>query len=355
MQEKFRIILFFIMLSLFFSFSNEKKNIFLVLNFHSSIELNEIFFINYLFDYSINQSMEENPNINIFTNGVELETDNIRNIANYIILKKGVGFFFIECKKKEDNIYINLKLYSFQLERLYEKELEINKETKNEDIISLLSKYILEGSSIVSKIKSNIFSFNLKKKEKSDRDYPLLNLSLSAVSVKIYFDGRTNSKLFSFFPVNLFLSFYPLKYFEIGTFISFEFDNLIFKYNFYNSENYDYFYTSFVFSYGFFAGFSFFFDIYHYSIGMSFYNIYYDLPARTNLIKPEDYRGYFLPQISFYSKFDIKIFKLLNYSIFFSLKTVPLLIKENNYLYSSPFLFDFVIMEFSILGFSISL
>ncbi|HOJ62818.1 MAG TPA: hypothetical protein PLE45_00185 [Spirochaetota bacterium] len=358
MQERFKFAIFFIIISLFCAFSKEKINLFLVLNFQNSIELNEIFFINYIFDYSIDSLMKKNDSINIFTHSTDLETDNIKNIANYIITKKGSGFFFIDCKKQEDVIYINLKLYTAQLEMLYEKEFDIRginvSENYIEEKLSLLISYLLESIEIISK-KKNIFTLNIIKKEPVKRDFPILNLALSAVSIKLYFDARTNSRIFSFFPVNLFLTFYPLKYFEIGTFISFDFEDLIFKYNFYNSNRYDYFYTSFVFLYGFFAGFSFFFDIYHYSLGISIYNIYYDLPPKTGLIKPEDYRGYLLPQIGFYNRLDIKMFKILNYSIFFSLKTVPLFIKENNYFYSNPFLFDFVIVEFSILGFSISL
>ncbi len=349
-----------ILITVFSLFSQEKKNLFLVINFHNSLELNEIFFINYLFDDSIATVLQENANVNIFTNAIELETDNIRNIANYVLVKKGIGFFFIYCSKKENNISINLKLYSLQLEKLYEQELEIKHSSsfdsyiENKELTSQVVKYLLEGIDIISQKKYNIFSLNLKQKNLFKHDFPLLNLMLSAVSVKIYFDGRTNSKLFSFFPISLYLTFYPLKYFEIGTFISFDFDDFIFKYKINSSNDYKYFYTSFIFLYGFFAGFSVFFDIYHYSIGVGFYNIYYDLKDQTGWVKPDDYRAYFLPQISFYNKLDIKIFKVLNYSLYVSIKTIPLFINEDNYFYSNPFLFDFIIVEFSILGFSVT-
>lgn len=359
MLEKFKMILFFIFFSSMVTLSIGKKNLFMVINFDNNLELNDIFFINYIFDYCTEKVLQENTNVNIFSNGIELETDNIKNIVNYVILKKGIGFFFIYCFKKEDKIYINLKLYSLRLENLYEKEIVIevknNIEIEHQEKNAKLIKYISEGINIILQKKYNVLNIKIRDKNVFKHDFSFLSFMLSSVSVKMYFDGRTNSKLFSFFPVSFYLVFYPLKYFETGAFISFDFENFIFKYRLNNLNDYNYFYSSFVLFYGFFAGFSFFFDIYHYSIGISFYNIYYNLKENTGLIKPPDYRGYFLPQISFYGKLDIKIFKILNYSLYISIKTLPLFIKENNYFYSNPFLFDFFIVEFSILGFSITI
>ena len=134
----------------------------------------------------------------------------------------------------------------------------------------------------------------------------------------------------------------------------FDFDDMIYKYYDFILSDYKYYHTTFNLIYGVFFGGSFFFDIYHYSLGLNLYNIFYYLPNNPEFKKTEDYRSYFLPQISFYQRLDIKIFKIINYSIYFIIKTIPEFFYKDKYFYSEPFKYDFVVVEISILGFSIN-
>ncbi|HPO48750.1 MAG TPA: hypothetical protein PLO89_00350 [Spirochaetota bacterium] len=284
----------------------------------------------------------------------DIDASDLKNVSSYVFLNRIDAYVWINPKISENlpTDEINLKLFSSPQELLFETDFLVEKKLYaqndfNEKFINIgdeICARILNIKNVVKKNFSSNIKFNFK------RDYPVTNIALFALSLKLYFDGRTSLKLFSFFPVELRLTFYPLKYFETGAFVKFDYNNMIYKYK-NDGGIFQYFDSVFNLSYGLFLGFSYFNENFHYSVGLQFYNIYYSLD-KTEFVKPDKIGGYFLPQFSLYNKIDIKIIKSINYSVFINLKTLPLFQTEKNLFYSTPFNYDFVVLEFSFVGFS---
>lgn len=333
------------------------KDVYVIKNFTEEITTENNIITDYFFDIALEKALNKYKELRVIKNNESLEITSVKQISNYVNLNNASGFFYIMLNKNKSFIIMDIFLYNNFGEKLTEIQFSIEEKTdieKNIEYIDGIYDY-LEKSVEMLKTKNVLLKRTNKfEKNKIKRDFPYINIYLNAVSSKIYFDNRTNSKIFSFFPVSLFLSFYPVKYFETGLFVKFDFDDMIYKYYDFTQSDYKYYHTTFNLIYGAFFGGSFFFDIYHYSLGLNLYNIFYYLPDNPEFKKTEDYRSYFLPQISFYQRLDIKIFKIINYSIYFIIKTIPEFFYKDKYFYTEPFKYDFIVVEISILGFSIN-
>jgi hypothetical protein len=269
---------------------------------------------------------------------------NLKKISGNIYDNGGNCYYIFDAS----NDVVNIKLYSVFNELVYNDR--IIKNAKGE--YSSLENYINSLELFLSLKSTSLKRFS-EKKITYIHDFPYFNISLNAVSLKFYFDARTTSKMFSFFPLEIKATFYPLKYLEVGAFIRFDVGEMVYKYRDLNDNSLNNYDSPFDISYGFFCGFSLFGPIAHYSAGIMFYNIFYNLNA--NYKKQENINSYFLPQFAIYQKVDFKLFKFLNYTIFFNLKTMPLFyLDRSTYFYSKPFSYDFFIIEFSLIGISLT-
>ena len=358
MQEKYKFVAIFFIFFISFSFCDENnKNIAIFGNYNENLDNDVIISMKYLIDYAEKNIIDKYPNINLLLNE-DRYNKTLKQILTYAFSKNQDGIFFIEATFNNGVLSLNIKLYSYISEFLYEDKFyftDINN-FKVEELENWI-KIFYNGVDILlkSKTKPKINISVIKDQFKNIRDFPLVNLSLSALSLKLYMDGRTSIKIFSFFPVDLRVSFFPVKYFEAGLFLRLDYNNMVYKYLNLSDNKYYYYDSYFNFVYGIFCGLSFFSNIAHYSFGLQFYNILYDLSNNKNFIKPENVNGYLLPQFAFYQKLDIKIFKSISYSLFFNIKTMPMFIldKKNNF-YSNPFNYDFIVVEFSLVGISVT-
>lgn len=208
---------------------------------------------------------------------------------------------------------------------------------------------------LLSKIRENK-TFKVQKIDKTNKinlihNFSYFNLSLVGISYKSFYDERSN--VFSVFPICLTISFYPLKYLETNIFSKFSYNNSILK--FYDKEENKYYYkkTLLDIDYGFMIGYSLFYDKTHYSVGFSFYNNFFTM-ENEDFKKDEIYRNYILPQISIYQKIDIKIFKNIYYTFFINIRTVQKFDVYDNRIYTNVFYYDYPIIEFSLLGISVT-
>ncbi len=324
----------------------------------------EALFLDYVSDY-ITESLSQNDDLSFISSSNLYDftnSDAVQSASNYTKLNGGFGFLYFRGYVSDNNIL------------RYDVSVYGNNETKpllslSYDFYTIDIEAVLLDASIffensLSQIKTCLDELDVKPiirptkiqtaKKKKERDFPLFGLSLMTTSVKLYFDQRTNSKIFSFFPVNITASFYPLRYMEVGLFFKINYDDMIFKYEDVSRGTNDYYNATFKFGYGFFIGVSFFAERYHYSFGLQVYN--YHLYHANGWEKTGDYRSEFMPQFAFYQKIDVKIFKFLYYSFQISLKTLQkFTLDENNIFYSYPCNYDFLTVEMTLLGFSIIL
>ncbi|HQH31069.1 MAG TPA: hypothetical protein PK900_09270 [Spirochaetota bacterium] len=361
MLKKYKILIF-LCFSVFTVFNGQEvdytKDIYIIKNFTEEITAENNIIADYFFDLALEKTLNEHKELRVIKNNESLEVTSIKQISNYVNINNASGFFYIMLNKNKSFIIMDISLYNNFGEMLSVNQFILEEETEvetNIEYVDNIYNYMVKCVELLKTKSALLKRFKKIEKNKTKRDFPYINIYLNAVSSKIYFDNRTNSKIFSFFPISLFFSFYPVKYFETGLFVKFDFDDMIYKYYDFTLNDYRYYHTTFNLVYGVFFGGSFFFDIYHYSLGLNLYNIFYYLPDSTEFKKTEDYRSYLLPQISFYQRLDIKIFKIINYSIYFIIKTIPEFFYKDKYFYSEPFKYDFIVIEFSILGFSINL
>lgn len=359
MHERFKMVIFFLFLSYFLFSQDDQKSIAFFID-QGKIEKEYEIMVERLFDKIEEYIFDKNENFIRVIVTEKVDVSSLKQLSNYSFTNKIDVFYRITYGYESSSpglIIINIKLLTPFQEILYDYSTVVKKE-ELKDLMKqdqILKWYNVFDKSVdkIKAIKRVINKTSLvKPKVNFTHDFPIVNISLSAISLKLYFDGRTSLKLFSFFPLEIRLTFYPLKYFEAGSFIKFDYNNMIYKYtdSFGNTKFFD---SIFNFTYGLYAGFSYFNNNFHYSMGLQFYNLYYDL-NKTKFIKTNDINSYFLPQFSFYNKIDIKIFKFLNYTIFINLKTMPLFENSGNFFYSRPFYYDFVTLEFSLVGFSLT-
>jgi len=352
MQGKFKFIIFLLHLT-FYVFSQDSYKTITFFIEKTNISPEESLLIENIFDIAKSYILEKDKMLKYVVVLDKLENNSFKQVSNYVFTNQIDCFVLVKPQfQKNQEININIKLISGIQDVIYEntfiEKIEILQRMDNSsNFIKVLDDMSIKIQTIKKQQQKTILN---KQKFKFIHDFPITNISLFVISLKLYFDARTSLKLFSFFPIEFRLTFYPLKYFEVGGFIKFDYNNMIYKYKDING-NFHFFDSVFNLTYGIFVGFSYFNENFHYSIGLQAYNLYYDL-SKTQFKKPDSIDGYLLPQFSFYNKIDIKIFKFVNYSIFINLKTTPLFESVDNYFFSKPFSFDFVVLEFSFVGFS---
>lgn len=312
--------------------------------------------------YLINSIEQFFDNKDIQVNNIvkDISNQTVKEVAKHAFSNGFNGFYYIKLKEDDYDNIIQVVLYDSLGNELYKNEFKFSRYFEIEKFINEvdIDKWIeiFTVSEILIKpgsIKLNLDYIKEKGKIKIRHDFPLFNLSVNAISAKVYFDNRGDE--FSVFPVNIFLTFYPVKYLEAGLFLRFDYNNMVYKYYDHAAKKYAYYSSGFNFFYGFYAGLSFFYEKLHYSIGFSFYNMLYLIDEGYGWSKTNDVNSYFLPQFALYQKLDFKLFKFFSYSVFVNIKTVPMFTLKDNYFYSGPFNYDFVILEVSLLGFSITL
>lgn len=294
----------------------------------------------------------------------EVDSPDAEDYFNYVFSQGINSFYYFKVSEEENNIKIGIKLYDSLRNIIYENTFEINmknnpgeekfvSQEKEREWFAIIDESIIKIFQIKEKVIKGSARFS---KYSFIHDFPFINIGVSAVSGKMYFDDRMifkTNKLFSFFPFEIRATVFPVKFFETGLFFKVNFDNMVYKYYDYNKNVFDYFDMGVILDYGFFVGLSFFSDAIHYSIGLQIYNMYYDISYYPKWTKTDDYRSNFLPQFALYQKVDFKLFKFLYYSIIFNFKTIPKFEVSNNTFYSRPFFYDFFVAEISIVGLSI--
>ena len=370
MRESYKILFLFIIIifspSKIDSVENGKKNeqkvineqkIIINVNTYDKIPQNIAILANSLID-SNQESFLKNKNIKLIEVTEAFENN---SILNYFAL--GIDALInINIKNVDNNCRVDFICYSSPSSILFEGNLffaikdDINDITEEEklDIENKIRDFF---SNIEIKLfeKRQKISFIVPKKLKMERDFPLFNVSVSGVTLNMYMDARTSTKIFSPSPIDVKLTFYPIKYLEVGTFVTFDIDSSVYKFYDKQKDQHKYFNSTFNFLYGFHIGGTFFYEKCIYALGIRFYNILYTL-INTDYKKPNSVNGYFLPSFDFYQKLDIRIFKFLYYTLFMNIKLLPLFeLDENKYFYSTPFNYDFITISISLVGVTISL
>ena len=290
----------------------------------------------------------------------DIGTDTTANLVSYCLSRGFHGFYFISLTQSGNENIVSVKLYDLQEELLAELNyplpfLEEGGEQFSRPVDPAWLQVFTGTHPLIKKAggKATTDYKKQKRKTKLKHNFPFINFSVNLVSVKIYQDNRGEE--FSVFPIDLRLTAFPLKYLEAGAFCSFDYNNMAYKYYDDATGTYQFYQSGFNLHYGIFAGASFFLNKMHYSIGFAFYNILYILDDGSGWSKTNDINSYFLPQMAIYQKLDIKIFSVFNFSIYFNIKTMPMFTLKDGYFYSKPFSYDFIILEASILGFSITI
>lgn len=363
LRYKIFIILFlFLSISIFFS-NEDKKAITLISNLNENLKIEAKSIIEYLKDITeVNLFDKYKDKLIIKNIEGDIDISEVNKFINYIYSQNIDSFYYFSVKKTE-GIEVNIKLYDYLGNILYEKVFLLLDEDFTEQDKYISPKKMEEWDSIIEESSKKIFetrekifkSEGLFSKFSFEHDFPFINIAVSAVSGKMYFDERMiykTHKIFSFFPFEIRATVFPVKFFETGLFFKINYNNMVYKYYDHDKGIYDYFEMGLILHYGLFAGFSVFNDIMHYSIGLQIYNMYYDISFYPKWKKADDYRSNFLPQIALYQKVDFKLFKFLYYTIILNFKTIPRFELEDNVFYSRPFLYDFFVIELSFVGFS---
>lgn len=368
MPGKFKLIILFILIqliSLYYA-TSINKNITILKSEEENISKNSKNISNYLIS-KVESSLINNKSFILYSliDLIEKEINAnisdfyLKKITNFLFSKKINAFYFIKIYEENDLLILDLKLYNSLGNILYEYNFKLE-EIMNNDKISLDKEKewtLIIDKSIDELLKIKNVNINLgltsKEKFKFYHDFPVVNLGISLISSKLYFDSRVYDyfqKLFAIAPMDLRFSFYPLRYFELGLFCQFDFNNSIFKY-YKNSKAY-FFESYFNLNYGLFFGLSFFYESFHYSLGVQAYNIYYDISLISDWQRKNTFSSYFIPQFSFYQKLDFKVFKVLYFTILVNFKTTPMFNIENDYFYSKTFYYDFFVVEVNFIGIS---
>lgn len=357
----FLILLFVCVLS---SAKEVKKNMTFILNYHKDTSKDIILKGEYLIDIAEMELLTNHEDVSLKNINGEIDSLNLTSVKEYSRSSGIYAFYYIKITDKDNSTDIGLYLYNSAGENIYDCNFMLDSTAY--DVNNVIGEKfkkkwlesINESYNVLDTSKQKISVKNrFKNKISFEHDFPIFNIALTGISGKLYFDERVSiypHKMFSFFPLQARATFFPLKYFEAGVFFKIIYDNMVYKYeDLNNNRKKDFFDSGLVFYYGFFAGLSFFNETSHYSIGIEFYNLYYDLSKHPEWNKVSDYRSYFLPQFSLYQKIDFKLFKFLYYSLQLNFRTIPQFQLADSYMRSYPFLFDFFIIEISVVGLSI--
>jgi|WetSurMetagenome_2_1015567.scaffolds.fasta_scaffold116166_1 hypothetical protein len=344
MPGKFKISFMFLLI-IFNLYSIESKKVSLFFIYKNSISKENYLYINNLIDLYESNVTKKYDDVNFKFNYNTVNEINIKQISNLVYDGGGNCYYIFDTT----NDGIDVTFYSMFSEKIYNEKIKVNTEDGS---FSSIDNYLNSLDIFFTEKKASINKFS-EKKLVYIHDFPYINISMTAVSIKLYVDARTTSKMFSFFPIDFKLSYFPLRYMEVGLFVRFDVGEMVYKYHDLNNNVMKYYDSPFDLSYGFFCGLSLFSASNHYSIGIQMYNIYYSI-ATTNYKKPDITGSFFLPQFAFYQKLDFRIYKFVYYTIYFNIKTMPLFFLESQNFYSKPFSYDFLNIEFSLVGLSIT-
>lgn len=227
-------------------------------------------------------------------------------------------FDFSSCSSLDDLNVVKEKIYE-QMEKdvlhILHKDKEINQAATNS-----------------SKVKSS--------EKKMNHDFPYVSFSVTGVSFHLYYEDLNN---FSIFPINFYLSFYPLRYMEISFFYDLSYNDFYLDCSSGSLALFSQFY-------GMSLGFSFFYKMSHYSFGVSFYNISAFVEKSGKLRSVE---SYFLPQFAFYQRLDIKLYKIIHYTMYVSFHTVQKFSNEDSGWNGKIFDYGLPQLDVSLLGISL--
>ncbi len=357
MQGKYSVIVLIIILHTTLLFAAEDKRITL---FMLTPSLRNPNISEYMFDKAQTRAISTEGFTIYRYNRSDLSDITRRSVISYNIRSGMDGFIIIEAFDNTHDLTLNIESISSNSETLYKESLVINIQDISRAPLNTLimdewtSK--IDGAllSIMNREEPNrrvmpLFDFNTQ-----SRDFPIVNINASIISAKIFFDDRINSKVFSVFPINLNISFFPLKHLEAGLYVTFNFDNVIYNYYDMNLNKFDIYNNNYSINYGLSLGVCFHTQNNYFATGIRFGNLFYVLPEQSDMIKTDDYRSFWIPMLAIYQKIEFKLFKFINYSIAVSIRTLPLFIKNGNYFYTEPFKYDFVIVDFTFFGLSIT-
>lgn len=267
-------------------------------------------------------------------------------IERRVLLNKNNAFYILHFEEKNmifdiyDESGKRLSSSSFDLESCSSlDDLNLIKEKIYDQIASDVL-LIPDKDVLLNQIKPETKVKNYNQDKKNNHDFPYISLSLSGLSFHLYYDDLNN---FSIFPINLSLSFYPFRYMEINLFYNLSYKDFYFDFS--SAEM-----SPFAQFYGMSVGFSFFYKLGHYSLGLSFYNISSFVEYKNTL---KSVQSYFLPQFSFYQRLDIKLYKMIYYTMLINFHTVQKFSNIDNEWNGKIFDYDLPQLDVSLLGISV--
>lgn len=349
----------YIFIVIILSFSNylfaQKNTLSVFFKDINKIEEDKISFAIYFLNCLESQFVDDSYHITLVRKSVDVEHFN--TIKNYSSSKSHDGFYYV---------YFALEDLVFELYDVRGNLL--SKSSFSFDFIQNPS--LFDDNDFVEQKKEEIFSFvkdsiNLIPKDTMPllitgkqtpnktyfHNFPYFNLALSGVSFSLYYDNLSN---FSFFPISFILSFYPFRYFEVGLFYQIAFEGAYLKYFDVIDHKYQYYLPLLEQNFGLFCGLSFFYEKTHYSLGINIYNNFVSLHDNKKWERSDQLSDYFLPQFSFYQKIDIQLYKNIYYTMWINLRTNQKFVLNGNHFYANFFDYDFVLLDISLLGVSVT-
>lgn len=319
-----------------FSLFAEEKNISIFYEKNEALSDDDFYSIMYIFNCIESENRISDCNFFCDYNFASIP------VERRVLLNKNDAFYIVyfEAKKMRFDIYdksgeiISSSEFDFTSCSSLD-DLNIIKEKIYEQI----EKDVLHIShkEAVQIINENRMNFNEKK---INHDFPYASLSVTGVSFHLYYEDLNN---FSIFPINFSVSFYPLRYMEINLFYDLSYNDFYLDCSSGSLALFSQFY-------GMSLGFSFFYKAAHYSFGASFYNI---SAFVENSGKLRDVVPYFLPQFAFYQRLDIKLYKMIYYTMYVSFHTVQKFSNEGSTWNGKRFDYDLPQLDVSLLGISL--
>lgn len=331
-KKLFYIFIMFLTFSLF----AEEKNISIFFEKKDTLSDEEIYSIMYIFNCVESENRVSDCRFFCDYNFTSMP------VERRVLLNKNDAFYIVsfEEKKLKFDIYnkggeiISSSFFDFSLCSSL-SDLNIIKEKIYEQMEKDVSH--ISHKEISQVVSSNKVKFSDKK---MSRDFPYASLSVTGVSFHLYYEDLNN---FSIFPINFYLSFYPLRYMEINFFYDLSYNDFYLDYSSGSLALFSQFY-------GMSLGFSFFYKMSHYSFGASFYNIsaFVEKSGKLRNVEP-----YFLPQFAFYQRLDIKLYKIIYYTMYVSFHTVQKFSNEDSTWNGKIFDYGLPQLDVSLLGISL--
>lgn len=319
-----------------FSLSAAEKNISFSYEKKDTLSDEEFYPVMYIFNCI--ESENRIPDCNFFCD----YNFTSMSIERRVLLNKNDAFYVVSC---EDGM-LKFELYEKSGELISSSDFDLRScaslddlNAVKESIYEQIEKDVshISHKEIVQITNENRTNFNEKK---VNHDFPYASLSVTGVSFHLYYEDLNN---FSIFPINFSLSFYPLRYMEISLFYNLSYNDFYLDFGSRDMAMFAQFY-------GMSLGFSFFYKLGHYSFGASFYNISAFSETSGKL---KDVAPYFLPQFAFYQRLDIKLYKMIYYTMYINFHTVQKFSNEDSTWSGKIFDYDLPQLDVSLLGISL--